>query len=617
MSSIAGFFHPSIDCLYEKEKYEMILNKMNEVQKRRGNDDHGIFLDKRCGLAQTELTLFGKENGHQPMAKKFDYREYWIVFDGEIYNRKQLRKELEQKGIVFTTTSDAELLLQGYLLYGMEYLKEINGVFDGAIWNQEEETLYLFRDRFGVKPLFYTNTDQGIIFSSEIKGLFAYPNVKAKIDRDGLCELFALGPAKTYGKGVFQNIEEVLPGHFMIIGRNHRKSIAYWELEGIEHTDSMKQTIEKTSWLIEDAVTLQMEADVPICSFLSGGVDSSLVTAIAANQMKKRGETLTTYSFDFTDNDKYFQSNVFQPSQDRPWVDKMVDYSKTDHYYLECSTTHLIEHLYQAVDARDLPCMADVEASILYFCKQVAPTHKVALTGECADEVFGGYPWFHKEEFLNVDDFPWSRSMEPRQSLLSDAWIQKLPMKEYAHAAYEKTIKETPCLQGEHGIEKRRREIAYLNLRWFMVTLLDRMERASMYAGMGARVPFADYRIVQYLYNIPWEMKCPDGVVKGLLRKAGEAYLPQEVLYRKKSPYPKTYNPAYEKKLATMLQEQLEKKDAPIRQFLEKQKVEQFISSPSDYGKPWYGQLMAGPQMLAYMLQVDYWMKKYNVEIVE
>lgn len=359
-----------------------------------------------------------------------------------------------------------------------------------------------------------------------------------------------------------------------------------------------------------------MLSDIPISTFLSGGIDSSLVTAICAKELNKQGKQLNTFSFDFTDNQKYFKANAFQPSQDRPFVEQMVKHCGTNHRFLECGNTQQLSCLYKAVDARDLPCMADVESSMLYFCSQVVTHNKVTLTGECADEIFGGYPWFHNQTVFETDAFPWSQNMEPRQTLLSDALIHDLHMEEYAHAAYEKTINETPLLAKESPVEKRRREIAYLNLKWFMVTLLDRMDRTSMYNGLEARVPFADHRIVEYVFNVPWQMKCPDGVVKGLLRHAGANLVPKEILWRKKSPYPKTYDPSYEKLLGLRLKEVLATPSSPIRTLLDFKKVKAFLDSPSDYGKPWYGQLMAGPQMLAYMLQVNYWLKKYRIRIV-
>ena len=418
------------------------------------------------------------------------------------------------------------------------------------------------------------------------------------------------------GKGVYKRNGEVLPGHCLTLGPGGVSEHAYWNLESRPHTDSFDETVEKTAWLVEDAVKKQMLSDIPISTFLSGGVDSSLVTSICAAELKKQGKVLNTFSFDFKDNNKYFRSNAFQPSQDRPWAEKMVEYAGTNHRFLECDNMAQVDCLFKAVDARDLPCMADVESSMLYFCSQVVEHNKVTLTGECADEIFGGYPWFHKKEAFEGDNFPWSMSMEPRKVLLSDDFAESLGMEEYAHAAYEKTIRETPVLPGENPEEKRRREISYLNLRWFMVTLLDRMDRTSMYSGLEARVPFADHRIVEYMWNVPWEMKCPDGVVKGLLRAAGEGDLPNEVLYRRKSPYPKTYHPEYEKMLGDRLREVIADPNAPIRNLIDKKKTEEFLESPSDYGKPWYGQLMAGPQMVAFMLQVNYWLETYHIAVI-
>lgn len=616
MCGIAGFCNPKRDFEAAPATWTQILTQMNQVQKRRGPDDEGIYLNKGCGLAHVRLEIIDLLTGHQPMVRKTSSGECSIIFNGEIYNMPELKAELQCEGAVFETTSDTEVILLGYLLHGADYVQKLNGIFAIAIWDSRLEQLFLFRDRLGVKPLFYTMIDETLVFSSELKGLFVYPGIEPVLDRDGLCEIFALGPAKTYGKGVFKNICEVLPGEFLTYNSKGFQKHFYWTLESLPHEDSFSETVEKTAWLVEDAVKKQMLSDIPISTFLSGGVDSSLVTAICAKELKKQGKILNTFSFDFKDNSKYFQSNAFQPSQDRPWVEKMVEYTGSNHHFLECNNTDLIDYLFKAVDARDLPCMADVESSMLYFCSQVVSYNKVTLTGECADEIFGGYPWFHKKEFFEADQFPWSVHMEPRKVLLSDEVLRELPMDEYAHAAYEKTISETPVLPGETPEEKRRREISYLNLRWFMITLLDRMDRTSMYSGLEARVPLADHRIVEYVWNIPWKMKCPDGIVKGLLRHAGEGKLPAEVLWRRKSPYPKTYDPTYETLLGNRLKEILADPQAPIRQLLDTKKVHDFLNSPSDYGKPWYGQLMAGPQMLAYMIQVNYWLEKYNIQLI-
>lgn len=540
-----------------------------------------------------------------------------IAFDGNIYNLEELKEEIKGKGIGFIKGDVLEVCLEGYRKYGESFFEKINGVFALALWDGKKRKVVLCRDKMGVKPLYYTQRKNRIFFGSKIKDVLEQSGIEAIVTKEGLCEIFALGPAKSRTTNIFQDICEVLPSEYVVLGNGKIQKTVYWKVKSYRHKDSFAETVEKTAWLIEDSVKRQMQADTPVSTFLSGGVDSSLVTAICANELKKQGKQLDTFSFDFEGNQKYFKANAFQPSQDRPWVEKMVQYAGTNHKYLECDNENLVTYLYKAVDAADLPCMADIEGSMLYFCEKTAKERKVVLTGEGADEIFGGYPWFYKEDSFFVRAFPWSSDMKARQTLLSNQWIERLPMVECARESYEKTINDTPVLEGETGREKRRREIAYLNLKWFMATLLDRMDRTSRYCGLDARVPFVDERIVQYLWNVPWDMKYRNDTVKGLLRFAGEGLLPKEVLWRKKSPYPKTYNPFYEKSLGEELKNVLARQDAPIRQFLDEKKVNGFLRNSSDYGTPWYGQLMAGPQMLAYMLQVNYWLEKYKIKIKE
>lgn len=616
MCGIAGFCNFHMNFREESARWFSVLKKMNQSQNHRGPDENGVYLSRSCGLAHTRLSILDLKYGTQPMTRQIDNHRATIAYNGEIYNMPTLRQELIREGAVFETTCDTEVILIGYLLHGVEYVRHLNGIFAFAIFDETIQRLFLFRDRLGVKPLFYTLFNNTLIFSSELKGILCFPQFKAQLDREGLCEIFGLGPAKTYGKGVFKNIDELLPGHDLAYYGSGFSTTCYWNLESYPHEDDWNQTVEKTRYLVTDAIKLQMLSDVPICTFLSGGVDSSLVTAVCSSELQKQGRKLDTYSFDFKDNDKNFKANSFQPSQDRPWVDKMISHCRTNHQYLECSNTELYSYLFEAVDARDLPCMADVEASMLYFCKRVADNHKVTLTGECADEIFGGYPWFHKKECFDADCFPWSMDFSPRTMLLKNSVLSLLPIEEYAHEAYLHTLSEVPLLSGENAEEKRRREISYLNIKWFMQTLLDRMDRTSMHAGLEARVPYADHRIVEYVWNVPWSMKCKDGVVKGLLRASAEGLLPGEVLYRRKSPYPKTYDPAYENLLRTEIVTVLSDTHSPLRELVDLSKVIEFISHPSDYGRPFYGQLMAGPQLLAYLLQVNYWLEKYKVELL-
>ncbi|HPU58935.1 MAG TPA: asparagine synthase (glutamine-hydrolyzing), partial [Candidatus Avimonas sp.] len=484
-----------------------------------------------------------------PMIRNTSSAEYVIVYNGEIYNTDELMPELKRAGYVFETTSDTEVILYAYIHYGIEFVSRLNGIFAFAIWDGELDRLVLYRDRVGVKPLFYSIRGDTLVFGSEIKAIFNYPGIKPEIGIDGFREIFGIGPARTSGNGVFYGINEIKPGEYAVFSNEGFTTKEYWDLESKPHTDGYTETVEKVSFLVRDAIRRQMVSDVPVCSFLSGGIDSSIVTAVASSYLNENGVTLNTFSFDFKDNSKFFKSNAFQPERDRPYVDMMLSMYNLNHTYLECDEGLLADLLYTAVDAKDLPGMADIDASLLYFCSLVKKHNKVALTGECADEIFGGYPWFYREELLSVNGFPWSRDINARTALLSDDFIRELNLEEYVSERYRESLKEVPLLEDENPADKRRREITYLNIKWFMQTLLDRMDRASMFSGLEARVPFADHRIIEYVFNIPWEIKFKDGVEKSLLREAGKGLLPEKVLYRKKSPYPKTYHPNYERLL--------------------------------------------------------------------
>ena len=615
MCGIAGFYNPHDHYLKEKEHYESVLQAMAERLRHRGPDDAGRWLSEHGGLSHARLSIIDLAGGHQPMVKSGSGQTFAIVYNGELYNTDELRQELMAAGYSFQTSSDTEVILAGYMEYGPDFVKRLNGIFAFAIMDTALNRLCLFRDRAGVKPLFYTIRGEELIFSSELKGILAYPGVKAQLDRRGLNEVFSVGPARTYGCGVLKDMEELLPGHYLICTPDGIRQQSYWKLVSRPHEDSYERTIEKTSFLVEDSVRRQMVSDVPICTFLSGGVDSSRVSAICAKELKKQGKRLTTFSFDFVDNDKFFRANSFQPSQDRPYVDQMVKFLDSDHHYLECGNLTQADRLFDSVLAHDLPAMGDIDSSMLQFCSMVKEHNKVALTGECADEIFGGYPWFHKKECFEAHTFPWTMDLAPRKALLADSFLEYLDMDRYVLDTYERSVAETPVLAEDSPEEARRREIAWLNLRWFMQTLLNRMDRTSMYSGLEARVPFADHRIMEYVWNVPWDMKTRDGLVKNLLRQSGKGLLPDEILFRKKSPYPKTYDTAYEKLLVDRVREMMDDSHAPVMDFLDRKKLARFLTSPSDYGKPWYGQLMAGPQMLAYLLQVNFWLKTYHIEV--
>lgn len=616
MCGIAGFSNFNENFLNNESFLKETLDNMRKSLKRRGDDANGIYLDKHFGASHSRLSIRDlTENGTQPIVKNINNNKYVIAYNGEIYNTDELKKDLKNKGYKFTTTTDTEVILYLFIEYKEKCVDYLNGIFAFSIYDTQNETVYLFRDRVGIKPLFYTINDNTLVFGSEPKAIFKYPNITPTIDLDSLRQILGIGPARIAGNGVFKNLYEVKPGHFIIFNKYGLKEIQYWELKSYYHKDSYKQTVEKVSFLVRDAIERQLVSDVDICTFLSGGIDSSIVTAVSSNYLNKLGKRLNTFSFDFKENDIYFKSNKFQPERDRPYVDIMLKEYNLNHNYLECNEEDLIDLLYSAVDAKDLPGMADVDASMLYFCSLVSKENKVALTGECADEIFGGYPWFYREDLLNSNTFPWSKNIDTRELFLTEDLKNKLKLNEYSLENYEKSRKNTPYLDGETKEEQKRREIAYLNIKWFMATLLERMDRMSMYNSLEARVPFADHRIIEYIWNVPWDMKYKNNVEKSLLREATKDLLPKELLNRKKSPYPKTYNPNYEKLLINELTSIINNNNSPINNLIDKNKILEFIKMPSDYGKPWFGQLMSSPQLMAYFIQINYWLDKYKLYI--
>lgn len=615
MCGIAGFCDYYDDLSDESLLWGALAKRMGNRLHHRGPDDAGVHISEHAAFAHARLAVVDLLGGRQPMTRMDEGYRYTIAYNGELYNTEELRQELRSLGCKFETASDTEVLLHCYIQFGPFCAEKLNGIFAFAVDDERRKCTFLCRDRFGVKPLFYTMVGGRLVFGSEIKALFEYPGITPTLDREGLCEIFGLGPARTAGNGVFKNICEIRPGHSAIFSREGFRTYSYFELESWEHTDNYQDTVLQVRELLEDSIRRQLVSDVPLCTFLSGGLDSSIITAVAARSYREQGKRLSTYSFDFTENDKFFHPTAFQPDADRPWVDKMAGLFDTDHRYLECGNESLADCLYDAVVAKDMPGMADVDSSLLYFCGLVKKNHVVGISGECSDEIFGGYPWFHKKEAFEGRCFPWSPNLSIRRSLLKPDLAQTLNLEEYVNRRYEESVACTPQLPGESPEEARRREISYLNIHWFMSTLLDRKDRASMFNGLEVRVPFADHRLVQYVFNVPWQYKCHDGVVKGLLRDAAREWLPEDILMRKKSPYPKTHNPGYEKLVHDRLERIIIDPEEPIHQLVDQKEILNLLSQKSDYGKPWFGQLMAGPQLMAYLLQINFWLKRYDINL--
>ena len=528
------------------------------------------------------------------MIEKYSYGEYVIVYNGQIYNTKELKETLLENNFVFNSHSDTEILLKSYIHYGSDVVKHLNGIFAFVIWNSRKKELFLARDHFGVKPLFYTIKNNALIFGSEIKALFEYPGVEKILDNQGICELFGIGPAHTPGTTIFKDIYELKPAHCATFNNYGFHIERYWKLKSEPHTDSFGTTCQNIKFLLNDAITKQLVSDVPLCTFLSGGLDSSIITKFASDYCKDNGlPPLDTYSIDYVDNDKNFVKNDFQPNSDNYYINLMNKNLHTNHHQIVIDTPELAEYLEDAMIARDMPGMADIDSSLLLFCKHVKKEMTVSLTGECADEIFGGYPWFFREDALTSGTFPWSIAIAERQKLLNLDIGKKVNLKSYIDYRYNESLSEVEILDSDSPETAEKRKISHLTLNWFMQTLLDRSDRMAMYSGFELRVPFCDYRLAQYVWNIPWEIKALNGREKGLLRYICKDFLPDEIVDRKKSPYPKTHNPTYLAKVKGMLSDIMKDKNAPINNLLNRDYILDILNTDgSAFARPWFGQLM-------------------------
>lgn len=606
MCGIAGVISFAEDMRGEMSPCEL----MQRALLRRGPDQKGIVLFPEAALVHTRLAVIDIAGGRQPMTLTDQSGSFTIVYNGELYNTDELRREL---GGGFLTRSDTEVVLRSFMEWGEDCVERFNGIFAFAVYDQTRHRVFLARDRIGVKPLFYAETGTKLIFASEIPALLEHPDIPHEIDAQGAAELLLMAPGRTAGCGVLRGIKEVKAGHCGWYTEKGLQLREYWRLRAFPLEQSFEETAEQVRELVTDSIKRQLVSDVPVCTFLSGGLDSSLISSVAASELKAQGKVLHTFSVDYQNNEKYFRASHFQPNSDPEYIRCMAEYLGTEHHWTVIGAGELADALYEAVDARGLPGMADVDASMLLFCREIKKQGTVALSGECADEIFGGYPWYRDEDIRMTDGFPWAQSTAYRKSFLSERYASQINAEDYVYSAYRRTADDAERLPGDSPLEVRMREMTRLNFDWFMQNLLDRKDRMSMYSGLEVRVPFCDYRIAEYLYNVPWRYKDWQGREKGLLREAMKDWLPEKVLWRKKSPYPKTHDPAFLEIAAERLRKVL-REGGRVTELVRIEALERLLTLQDHV--QWYGQLMNLPQTIAYFLQLDYWLERYHVKLV-
>lgn len=607
MCGIAGWTDWTQDLRPQRE----VIENMTRTLALRGPDAEGIWVAPHALLGHRRLSIIDLAHGDQPMADASN--EVVLTYSGEVYNYLALREELQALGQVFTTRSDTEVVLRAYLQWGEHAFARLTGIFAFALWDERDQSLWLVRDRFGVKPLYYFATGTGVLFGSEPKAILAHPQVRPVLDASGVAELFALSTAPTPGHGIYQGFYQLKPGHALRFDANGRQDLVYWSLTAEPHSDSPADTARQVASLLRQVVEEQLVADVPLGSLLSGGLDSSAISAYAAQALGREGRSLPTFSVDFTGGDEGFTPTPWQSSWDEPFAQLASAALGTPHTTLAVAPEQVLEQEDAVLRARDLPGWGELDSSLYLLFQQVREHTTVALSGESADEVFGGYPFFHDQQALDFCGFPWLAGKSGLWELLRPEVAERVAPQAYMARRYQEALAEVPHLAADSPVERRQREVTYLALTRWLPAMLDRKDRISMAVGLEVRVPFCDHRLVDYVWNVPWSIKSVAGEGKSLLRNAVRGELPEAIVERRKSGFPANPDPRYLALLRSQLRQLLIDGDSPVFDLVDTRRVgellelEQPLPSPRASSSPTAG--------LAYLLNLDRWLRLYQVEI--
>ncbi|MEU4038033.1 asparagine synthase (glutamine-hydrolyzing) [Streptomyces collinus] len=591
------------------------LHAMTETMACRGPDDRGTWAEGPAALGHRRLAVIDLPGGRQPMSVRTPEGTVALVYSGETYNFTELRRELTGRGHRLTTDSDTEVVLHGYLEWGDAVAERLNGMYAFAVWDGRHDRLVMIRDRMGIKPFYYHPTADGVLFGSEPKAILANPLTRPRVGPDGLRELFTM--IKTPGHAVWDGMREVEPGTVVTVGRAGLTTRVYWRLRTRPHTDDRDTTVATVRTLLDDIVRRQLVADVPRCTLLSGGLDSSAMTAIAARQLAERGEKVRSFAVDFVGQTDNFVADELRGTPDTPFVHDVAELARTDHQDIVLDARSLADPAVRerVIRARDLPAgFGDMDTSLLLLFRAVRDQSTVALSGESADEVFGGYLQFFDEEARRADTFPWlvrfGRHFGDDTDVLRPDLAKSLDLEGYVADGYRTAVAGIQRLEGESDFEYRMRQICHLHLTRFVRVLLDRKDRMSMAVGLEVRVPFCDHRLVEYVYNTPWSLKSFDGREKSLLREATADVLPRSVYERVKSPYPSTQDPRYARALQDQTRELLARPGHRVFDLVDRERVRAAAEREAPIST------QAGRRGLERTLDLAQWLDLYTPDLV-
>jgi asparagine synthase (glutamine-hydrolysing) len=576
MCGITGWVAFERDLTRERE----VLDAMTLTMACRGPDASGVWSERHAALGHRRLAVIDLPGGVQPMSVSTSEGEVVLVYSGEVYNFTELRDELFALGERFSTSSDTEVVLRGYLQWGDAVADRLNGMYAFAIWDARHRKLVMIRDRMGIKPFYFYPTADGVLFGSEPKAILANPIAKRVVDAEGLREM--LLPIKTPKLAIWKGMREVEPGTIVIVDESGVRERTYWRLESRLHTDDQETTVRRVRELLDDIVRRQLVADVPKCVLLSGGLDSSSVTALSARHLSV---PVRSFSVDFAGQADNFTPDQLRPSWDSPYAREVSKHVGSQHAEIVLDADDLANpDIRRAViAARDVPAgFGDLDTSLYLLFKEIRRHSTVALSGESSDEIFGGYQQFHDPAIQHADDFPWLPAMGLMKGdtarMFTDPLRSAVDLETYKRERYTEAVSEVARVDGEDDFTHRMRVMSYLHLTRFVRMLLDRKDRMSMAVGLEVRVPFCDHRLVEYVYNTPWSLKTFDGREKSLLRGAMRDLLPESVVQRVKAPYPSTADPRYGAQIQRQAKDLLVSNNDGLFDLIERSKLEELTS---------------------------------------
>ncbi len=612
MCGIAGW----VDFARDMREQASIVRTMVATLANRGPDAEAVWTDSRAALGFRRLAIIDLTHGDQPMVAKEDGRAVaTIVYNGEIYNYREVREQLVTRGHRFRTNCDTEVVLRSYLEWGERCVEHLNGMFGFAIWDPRAQHLLLARDRLGIKPLFYAAQGNGVVFGSEVKALLAHPMIEAVIDIEGMAEVLTY--IDTPGHAVYKGLNELPPGHVALVRQRGIEIKRYWSLPAREHTDDAATTVATVRELLADSVAAHLMSDVPLCTLLSGGLDSSAIAAFAARAGAERPRT---FAVDFEGHAERFQKDHWHEDTDAPYAADVARHVGTDHQPVVLRSAEMVDPVVAAAAlySQDLPSpIPDMDRSLYLLLRAVRQHSTVALMGEVADELFGGYQSFRDKSLLDTGNFPWvsmGLKVNPRgrsTGLLDPDLVKQLDLPGYSAQRYAEALTEVPVLDGEAADDALMRRVSFLHLTRWLPLLLGRDDRLSMAVGLELRVPYCDYRIVEYAFNIPWAMKTADGHEKSVLRAAVADLLPDSVLQRRKSPFPITQDPGYGELLREQFDAVVTDRNSPVRPLLDEGACTDLFNERRPIEATGWGER----RNVEMVLQLDAWLRQYRVRL--